>query len=201
MTRKIYLMRHGQTLFNLQERIQGWSDSPLTPEGIEQAKQAGRFLKEHGYRFDSLYCSTSERASDTLELVTGRTDYQRIKGLKEMHFGRFEGMPEDLHPEASRRGGHGDYYAQHGGESQKEASERVFQAVSAIVKEDPAENILMVSHAGAIIQFFVRFHPFNKLPSIPRNCCLFEYEVQGDSFKCLKMIDPIAGKEYLIEDL
>lgn len=42
----IYLMRHGQTLFNVQKRIQGWSDSPLTEVGIEQAKQAGNYLRK-----------------------------------------------------------------------------------------------------------------------------------------------------------
>ncbi|EMB74424.1 phosphoglycerate mutase-like protein [Streptococcus mutans 15VF2] len=83
----IYLMRHGQTLFNVQKRIQGWSDSPLTEVGIEQAKQAGNYLRKLGLTFDSLYCSTAERASDTLELVTGQTVYKRLKGLKEMNFG------------------------------------------------------------------------------------------------------------------
>ena len=94
----IYLMRHGQTLFNVQKRIQGWSDSPLTEVGIEQAKQAGNYLRKLGLTFNSLYCSTAERASDTLELVTGRTVYKRLKGLKEMNFGAYEGQQEYLHP-------------------------------------------------------------------------------------------------------
>lgn len=43
----IYLMRHGQTYFNLWHKIQGWVDSPLTEEGINQAKEMGRYFKEN----------------------------------------------------------------------------------------------------------------------------------------------------------
>ena len=43
----IYLMRHGQTYFNLWHKIQGWTDSPLTEEGIKQAKEIGRYFREN----------------------------------------------------------------------------------------------------------------------------------------------------------
>lgn len=86
MTR-LYLMRHGQTLFNTLNRIQGWCDSPLTEKGREQARQVRAYFEKHDTTFDQYYCTTTERASDTIELATGRTDYHRIKGLKEMHFG------------------------------------------------------------------------------------------------------------------
>ena len=100
MTR-LYLMRHGQTLFNTLNRIQGWCDSPLTEKGRDQARQVRAYFEKHGMTFDQYYCTTTERASDTIELATGRTDYQRVKGLKEMHFGIFEGQPEYLHPKTS----------------------------------------------------------------------------------------------------
>ena len=61
--------------------------------------------------FDQYYCTTTERASDTIELATGQTDYQRVKGLKEMHFGIFEDQPEYLHPKTSVVGHFGDHYA------------------------------------------------------------------------------------------
>ena len=59
MKKDLYLMRHGQTLFNLRRKIQGWCDSPLTDFGIEQAKAAGEYFKE--IELDHLYCSTAER--------------------------------------------------------------------------------------------------------------------------------------------
>ena len=56
---KFYLMRHGETLFNTQKRVQGWCDSPLT--------------EKHDMTFDQYYCTTIERTSDTIELATGQT--------------------------------------------------------------------------------------------------------------------------------
>ena len=60
MTKTIYLMRHGETLFNQQHRVQGFCDSPLTEKGIAQAKQAGAYFKEQGIVFDGAYASTQE---------------------------------------------------------------------------------------------------------------------------------------------
>ena len=86
----LYIVRHGQTEFNLDRKIQGWCDSPLTNFGIEQAKAAGEYFKD--IELDHLYSSTSERCCDTLEIVTdNRMPYIRLKGLKEMNFGTFEG--------------------------------------------------------------------------------------------------------------
>ena len=67
-------MRHGQTLFNKRHLIQGWCDSPLTDFGIYQAQVAAQYFKEHGIIFDSAFSSTSERACDTLEIVTDGTN-------------------------------------------------------------------------------------------------------------------------------
>ena len=70
MKKTLYLMRHGQTLFNLQHKIQGWCDAPLTELGIKQAQIASQYFKDNNIVFDHAYSSTSERACDTLEIVT-----------------------------------------------------------------------------------------------------------------------------------
>lgn len=97
MEKTLYLMRHGQTLFNVRRKIQGVCDAPLTELGIEQAGRAAQYFREHQIHFDYAYSSTSERACDTLELVT-QMYYKRVKGLKEWNFGVFEGESEDLNP-------------------------------------------------------------------------------------------------------
>lgn len=97
MTDYLYLVRHGETLFNVRHKIQGWCDAPLTARGIAQAKIAGQYFKDHDITFDHAYSSTSERASDTLELMTDMP-YTRVKGLKEWNFGTIEGESEGLHP-------------------------------------------------------------------------------------------------------
>lgn len=83
MSKILYLMRHGQTMFNLRGKVQGASDSPLTKLGISQAKQAGHYFKHNHITFDEAYSSSSERACDTLENVLPDQAYQRNKGLKE----------------------------------------------------------------------------------------------------------------------
>ena len=55
---ELYFVRHGQTLFNVQDKVQGWCDSPLTNEGVEVAKRLGEALKD--VHFDALYSSISE---------------------------------------------------------------------------------------------------------------------------------------------
>ena len=57
MKKTLYLMRHGQTLFNVRRKIQGWCDSPLTQTGIQQAKIAGEYFKRKNIVFDHAYSS------------------------------------------------------------------------------------------------------------------------------------------------
>ena len=61
--KKIYLMRHGETLFNTMDVNQGQCDSPLTENGIRQAKAAKAWFDAHNVHFDAVYSSTSERAA------------------------------------------------------------------------------------------------------------------------------------------
>ncbi|MEG0367930.1 MAG: phosphoglycerate mutase family protein, partial [Coprobacillus sp.] len=60
MVKTLYLMRHGQTLFNVRRKIQGWCDAPLTSLGQAQAKIAGEYFQKNLIHFDHAYCSTSE---------------------------------------------------------------------------------------------------------------------------------------------
>ena len=77
----LYMMRHGQTLFNQKRLMQGWCDSPLTELGKRQARCVKEYLENNEIVFDGAYASSSERACDTLEIVTS-LPYQRLKGLK-----------------------------------------------------------------------------------------------------------------------
>ena len=185
MTR-FYLMRHGQTLFNTLNRIQGWCDSPLTEKGQDQARQVRAYFEKHGLTFDQYYCTTTERASDTLELV---------KGLKEMHFGIFEGQPEYLHPKIQIQGHFGDHYAQFGGESQDQFVERVVNGAREIVDKHPNQSILAVSHAGALMTFLHAVEPERTFQSCPGNCAILVFDYDGSNFHFVKLIDPLTDQE------
>lgn len=185
MKKTLYLMRHGQTLFNQRKKVQGWCDSPLTELGVKQAETAGKYFKECNIIFDDAYSSTSERASDTLELVTDMP-YTRLKGLKEWNFGTFEGESEDLNPPLP----YNDFFVKYGGEDQKELQERVAAACQKIMEEDN-KVVLAVSH-GAACRNFMRYWEHtstivqqNKIG----NCCILKFEYENKEFKLVEIIN------------
>ena len=137
MKKTLYLMRHGQTLFNLQHKIQGWCDSPLTKLGIKQAKVAGKWFKDHDITFDHAYSSTSERCCDTLELVTDMP-YVRTKGLKENYYGELEGESERLNSHLTPKDCE-TFYLQYKGESSNTTRDRM-------VKTSPVVGATKLSH-------------------------------------------------------
>ena len=94
---KLVLIRHGESTWNLENRFTGWTDVDLTPTGIEQAKQAGRLLKEGGYDFDVAYTSVLTRAIRTLHLALDEMDRLWLPTVKhwrlnERHYGALQGL-------------------------------------------------------------------------------------------------------------
>lgn len=91
---EIYLVRHGQTMLNKMEKVQGWVDSPLTKEGIEIAELCGLGLNE--IDFDVAYSSDFMRAIKTTEIILSQHPNKNIlhhyhKGLRELSFGDYDG--------------------------------------------------------------------------------------------------------------
>ena len=66
---KLVLVRHGQSMWNLENRFTGWTDVELSEQGIKEAKEAGKVLKEKGFNFDVAYTSVLKRANDTLKYI------------------------------------------------------------------------------------------------------------------------------------
>lgn len=145
----IYLMRHGETLFNVMNLNQGQCDSPLTENGIRQALAARTWYQQHDVHFDAVYCSTAERAMDTAELVTQRTDECCRKGLKEIFLGTWEATSNDHNPAYP----YGDYFVKYGGESLEQCTQRIYNAVKQIADEENGSTVLIVSHGMAIRRF------------------------------------------------
>lgn len=186
MKKRLYLMRHGQTMFNVQKRIQGWCDSPLTPLGKKQASVAGMYFREHDIHFDHAYCSTSERCSDTLEIVTDMP-YTRVKGLKEMFYGELEGESERLNcltPEECVT-----YYLQFGGESSDTVKERMMDTLTTIMERQDHQSVLAVSHSGACFNFLRAIQdPSEELKKGFGNCCIFVYEYENKQFTLKEVV-------------
>ena len=153
----LYLTRHGETMFNRQHRIQGWCDSPLTEHGRDQAREMGAILRERDVNPDAAFCSTAERAGDTLELLLGALNpaqhlsYTRLKGLREMFYGDLEAQQDFLaenDPEACRT-----YYLQFGGESSDAVRDRMVATLTEIMRAPGHDCVLAVGHGGANFNF------------------------------------------------
>jgi 2,3-bisphosphoglycerate-dependent phosphoglycerate mutase len=94
---KIVFMRHGESTWNLANRFTGWVDVDLTEKGVNEAKTAGRVLREAGFKFDLAYTSVLKRAIRTLWLALDEMDqmYLPIKNdwrLNERHYGALQGL-------------------------------------------------------------------------------------------------------------
>lgn len=187
MAKTLYLMRHGQTLFNVLKKIQGWCDSPLTEEGIRQAKIARKWFEDNNIQFDHAYSSTSERCCDTLELVSDMP-YVRLKGLKEHNYGALEAEGEFLaenDPEKCKT-----YYLQFGGESSETVKERMIETLTNIMEQEDHHSVLAVSHGGACFNFLrgVEDDYSEQLQKGFGNCCIFIYEYENHQFKLKDVI-------------
>lgn len=145
MTINLYLVRHGQTLFNQEHRMQGSCDSALTKLGIKQVEATRDYFAQNGINFDRAYCSTQERASDSLEIITGpETEYDRLKELKEKNYGIYEGRNILLWPFRRIIGGSSI-------EDDREVTERMERGMNLILRDaQDGENILVVGHGDSM---------------------------------------------------
>ena len=94
---KLVLVRHGESQWNLENKFTGWTDVDLSEKGIKEAIDAGKVLKEKGYKFDLAYTSVLKRANKTLDLILnemGETNIPIKKSwrLNERHYGALQGL-------------------------------------------------------------------------------------------------------------
>ncbi|HYH42008.1 MAG TPA: histidine phosphatase family protein [Burkholderiales bacterium] len=157
---EILLIRHGETVWNQQGRMQGQNDSPLTPNGLQQARLLGRRMKD--VSFSALYSSDLGRAHQTARCIADASGHDVISdaGLRERHFGIFEGLtnteikqrhPEDYELFAKRD----PQFAMEGGESANQFRDRVVSTLDAIAQRHEGETIVVVSH-GLVLDAIYR---------------------------------------------
>ncbi|HNX22571.1 MAG TPA: 2,3-diphosphoglycerate-dependent phosphoglycerate mutase [Spirochaetota bacterium] len=94
---KIVLIRHGESLWNKENRFTGWTDVDLSDQGIEEARRGGAILKKEGFVFDAAYTSVLKRAIKTLWIVLEELDQMWIPvhnswRLNERHYGDLQGL-------------------------------------------------------------------------------------------------------------
>lgn len=145
----VYVVRHGQTDWNLQGRIQGGTDNPLNATGREQAASMGRTLSNT--KVDAVYTSSHQRARQTAEVFEGRAPIRPMDELRERFFGKFEGAndkdPAILADWNKRRFTWGDNME--GGETLESQSRRAETALRQIRSQHPnGGTVVIVGHGG-----------------------------------------------------
>lgn len=95
--KRIVLLRHGESLWNKENRFTGWTDVDLSEKGVEEACKAGDALREAGFSFEAAYTSYLKRAVKTLNCVLDRLDkdwipVEKTWRLNEKHYGMLQGL-------------------------------------------------------------------------------------------------------------
>ena len=155
---EIYFVRHGQTVWNVEKRFQGLSDSPLTELGITQAKLLGEKLKD--IKFDKFYSTSLKRAYDTANYIKGnrKQKVEIFDDFVEISMGDMEGIKQEdfkkLYPEQVKN----FFFNQleydpssFGGESFLEVRERVIRGLNKFIELNKNyERVLVVSHGATL---------------------------------------------------
>jgi probable phosphoglycerate mutase len=156
---RLCIVRHGETAWNAEHRVQGQLDIPLNDIGLRQAQAVGRALK--GERFDVVYSSDLARARQTAAPIAALLKMNLVldKDLRERHYGIFERLtyaevkvryPEDY----SRFEAHDPEFAFRTGESLKDFSARSIAAIAKIAGQHENQSVLVFTHGGVLDQFY-----------------------------------------------
>ena len=168
---KLIFIRHGETDWNLEKRIQGSSDIELNKNGLEQAKRLGVALQNKHIQIKKIYTSKQKRAEKTAEIVSqylGK-EYEILEGLQEMNLGLWEGntwteVQEKYPQEHSRWILNRRYTRLQGGESYQDVLDRLLPVLKKIIEINNAD-VLIVTHSALIMSLlsYLRDTSFNQM--------------------------------------
>jgi len=186
MTR-IYIVRHGETEWNRDGKLQGWKDAPLTEKGKKQAEALRERLEE--VEFDAVYCSPSGRTLKTAEIALNGKDIsvKKDERIKEINMGKWEGTKgeeiKEKFPEL-----YFDFwerphlYIPISGESFHDLKERVISFIEEILEKHDDENVLIVSHgcASKVMMSYFEGRPLRYIWEQPKleEACLNLVEIE-----------------------
>ncbi len=192
---RLVLLRHGESQWNLENRFTGWIDVPLSPRGIEEAKQAGEKLR--GLRFDRAFTSVLVRANETLRLVleaVGQTNIpiEKDKALNERMYGDLQGLNKD---ETAKKYGSDQVKIWRrsydvrppGGESLKDTADRVLPYYEHHIKPHvlQGETIVIAAHGNSLRALVMELEQLSKDQVLELNIptgapLLYEMDAHGN---------------------
>jgi 2,3-bisphosphoglycerate-dependent phosphoglycerate mutase len=169
---RLVLLRHGESQWNLENRFTGWVDVPLSPKGIEEARQAGEKLR--GFTFDRAFTSVLSRANETLRIVLETIGQPTIpiekdKALNERMYGDLQGLNK-----AETATKYGDAQVKiwrrsydvkpPGGESLKDTAERALPYYEKMIKPCllKGETIIIAAHGNSLLALVMELNQLSK---------------------------------------
>jgi probable phosphoglycerate mutase len=183
---ELYLIRHGETDWNRERRIQGSTDIPLNEIGRAQAETTGRLLSRRPW--DAIVASPLSRARETATIIAGEVGLPAPAtrpDLVERRYGEAEGLDwqqvEARFPGATEVPGR---------ETRQQVTERVIPALLAIAAEHPGESVLVVTHGGVIRAVLGAVDPDNQHGPIT-NGSVHSFRLADGSLELIAFDDPI----------
>ena len=143
---KLYFVRHGETVWNAENKICGATDSPLTQLGLEQARDLGKAAVEQGIQADLILYSPLSRAKDTAQQIADMTGtpMRAEPRLVEQNFGRYEGTPRNSEEFQLARQ---QFALGYGGETSLRLAQRIYNLLDELTA-DPEHVYMLVAHNG-----------------------------------------------------
>jgi probable phosphoglycerate mutase len=164
----VYLVRHGETTWNAEQRFQGHLDVELSRKGVAQAEALANWIAEQPVPFGALFSSDLKRAVQTAQIIGRRVGLvpQLYRGLREVHGGEWQGLvrteiearfPGKLQMWDAQL----DSFTVPGGESLPDVQERIYATYERIVAAHPGEAIIIVSHGAALTALLAALHDWD----------------------------------------
>lgn len=175
---KIYFIRHGETVWNVENKICGATDSPLTEKGIEQAKEVAAKIKGKGIKADLILYSPLSRAKDTALIISETTGIpaKEEARLFEQNFGKYESTARDGKEFLEAKKQFLNRYD--GGESMLHLAQRIYNLLDDLKAED--KTYILVAHNGiarVIHSYFYEMSNDDYAAFGIKNCEIAEYDL------------------------
>ncbi len=178
--RYLYFVRHGQTFWNVENKICGATDIALTEYGHQQAIETGKHILEQGIRFDEILYSPLVRASETARHISEMTGVpMRMEPrLIEQNFGRFESTARDGAEFRLAKEHCADRYD--GGESMMQLAQRIYNLLDDLKNDPEKKTYMLVAHNGIarVVQSYFYSMTNSEFASFGvRNCAVLSYKL------------------------
>lgn len=185
---RIYLVRHGQTNYNLKRLVQGRIDEPLNKTGIKQAKQTGQLIKQLNFKFDKIVSSPLSRAFETAHLIAKKNNYKDNiildNLLVERDFGEYELTEiKESFPIVMQEG-----FNENGFEDTETLKKRIKSAISNLYLNHSDQTLILTVHAHVIRTIYVLMdeNKYTYTNFYLGNCSIHVFDFDGDNFSLIE---------------